>query len=585
MDTAWRMYSKRADFNLLAKKFNIDPVVARVIRNRDIVDDKDIEMYLYGTLKDVHDPHLLKDMDKACSIMAEKIRAGKKIRIVSDYDVDGVTSNYILLHALKRLGAEVSYDIPDRIKDGYGMNERIVDAAYNDGVDTIITCDNGIAAFTAVEKAKGYGMIVIVTDHHEIQEKLPVADAVVNPHQAGDLYPFKKICGACVAYKFIQCLYEFMGLKLGEREYLDFLATATVCDVMPLTDENRIYVREGLKEIKKTKNIGYRALLNARGLDDGRDIEVYHLGFVIGPCINAEGRLLSAENALNLFLCEDSDKAREMAFKAAEVNDARRAMTEDGANRAIEMVKNDKDLFRDNVLVLYIENLHESLAGIVAGRVREAFYKPVIVFTDSENDPLVYKGSGRSIEGYNMFEELCKVSDLQVRFGGHPMAAGTTVKKEDIDLFRKQLNENETMTDDILTEKIYIDVPMPLSYPTIRLVKQLDALAPFGVDNERPLFAEAGLLVTGAKIMGKNRNVMKIMVRERDGHSQELLNFDVQGFLDNIKVWFSPEQCDKMLAGVPADIYIDAAYQATINEYNGRVSVSFQLKTYRKHED
>lgn len=585
MDAEWRVYSKRADFNYLAKKYNIDPVVARILRNRDLTSEKDIEMYLYGTLNDCHDPHLLLDMDKAVDIMAEKIKEKKKIRIVSDYDVDGVTSNYILFHALKTIGADVSYDIPDRIKDGYGMNIRIVDEAFKAGVDTIITCDNGIAAFSAIDKAKEYGMTVIVTDHHEIQEKLPDADAIVDPHRDGDNYPFKGICGAMVAYKFIRCLYEKIGQKLDDGEYIEFLATATVCDVMPLRDENRIYVKEGLKELKKTKNIGYRALLKARGLDDGRDITSYHLGFVLGPCINAEGRLSSAVNALNLFLSQDEDEAYSMALQASEINDERKKMTEEGTKTAISMVAEDEDLSKDNVLVLYISGLHESLAGIVAGRVREAFYKPVIVFTDAENNDEFLKGSGRSVEGYNMFEELCKVSDLQDHFGGHPMAAGTTIPKDNLLEFRKKLNENEAMSRDTLTQKIYIDVPMPLSYPTIGLIRQLEELSPFGTANERPLFAEAGLLVTGARIFGKNGNVMKIAVKEKDGRTAELTSFDVKGFTDYIKKWFSIEQCDKMLKGIPSDIVLDMAYQPGINEYNGRISVQNILKAYRIHGD
>ncbi len=585
MDAEWRVYSKRADFNYLAKKYNIDPVVARVLRNRDLTSEKDIEMYLYGTLNDCRDPHLLLDMDKAVDIMAEKIKGKKKIRIVSDYDVDGVTSNYILFHALKTIGADVSYDIPDRIKDGYGMNIRIVDEAFKAGVDTIITCDNGIAAFSAIDKAKEYGMTVIVTDHHEIQEKLPNADAIVDPHRDGDNYPFKGICGAMVAYKFIRCLYEKQGKEIDDREYIEFLATATVCDVMPLRDENRIYVKEGLKELKNTKNIGYRALLKARGLDDGRDITSYHLGFVLGPCINAEGRLSSAVNALNLFLSEDEDEAYAMALQASEINDERKRMTEEGTKKAISIVTDDEALSKDNVLVLYISGLHESLAGIVAGRVREAFYKPVIVFTDAENNGEFLKGSGRSVEGYNMFEELCKVSDLQDHFGGHPMAAGTTIHKDNLLEFRKKLNENENMSLDVLTQKIYIDVPMPLSYPTIGLIRQLEELSPFGTANEKPLFAETGLLVTGVRIFGKNGNVMKIAVKEKDGRTAELTSFDVKGFTDYIKKWFSIEQCDKMLKGIPSDIVLDMAYQPGINEYNGRISVQNILKAYRIHGD
>ena len=379
MDADWRIYSKRADFNAIANRFNIDPVVARVIRNRDVESEEEIERFLYGTLDDCHDGNLMKDMDKGVSIISEKIDAGESIRIVGDYDVDGVTSTYILYDAIRCLGGKVSYDIPHRITDGYGINVRIIEQAASDEVDTIITCDNGIAAFDAVTRAKELGLTIVVTDHHEIQEMIPDADAVIDPHQEGDAYPYKAICGAEVAYKFIRCLYKYRGQELEDRKYIDFVALATYCDVMPLLDENRIYVREGMKKIAETDNRGLAALVRQCSLE-GASITGYHLGFVLGPCINTAGRIGSAKEALLLFLEEDEAACASKALALKIGNDDRKRITEEGTALAIETVLRE-GYDKDQVIVLYLNGVHESLAGIIAGKIKEHFYRPCAKMT------------------------------------------------------------------------------------------------------------------------------------------------------------------------------------------------------------
>lgn len=580
MDADWRIYSKRADFNAIANRFNIDPVVARVIRNRDVESEEEIERFLYGTLDDCHDGNLMKDMDKGVSIISEKIDAGESIRIVGDYDVDGVTSTYILYDAIRCLGGKVSYDIPHRITDGYGINVRIIEQAASDEVDTIITCDNGIAAFDAVTRAKELGLTIVVTDHHEIQEMIPDADAVIDPHQEGDAYTYKAICGAEVAYKFIKCLYKYRGQELEDRKYIDFVALATYCDVMPLLNENRIYVREGMKKIAETDNRGLAALVRQCSLE-GASITGYHLGFVLGPCINTAGRIGSAKEALLLFLEEDEAACVSKALALKIGNDDRKKITEEGTALAIETVLRE-GYDKDQVIVLYLNGVHESLAGIIAGKIKEHFYRPTIVFTDSENEELL-KGSGRSIEDYNLFEKLSEVKDILYKFGGHKLAAGLTIQRDELDKLREELNNRADLNEQQLTPKLMIDVPMPLRYVNMGLIAQLDSLEPFGTANPRPLFAEAGLKVNGLYIYGKRGNVMNISVTDSRGGRFMVMTFDPEGVIEDIKKWFTEEVCDKMLKGAYTGVMLDIAYQPQINEYRGERNIQFLLKNMRPH--
>lgn len=581
METNWRIYAKKADFNALAAKYNIDPVVARVIRNRDITTDQEIEMYLYGGLNMAHEPLLMKDMDAGTDIMIRKISEHKKIRIISDYDVDGVMSNYVLLKGLGDAGADVSFEIPDRMKDGYGINERIIKKAVEDGIDTIITCDNGIAAVSAIALAKESGLTVIVTDHHEEQKERVTADAVIDIKQSDCTYPYKEICGTTVAYKFIKCLYQKLDLPLTQNAFLEFVAIATVCDVMALTDENRIYVREGLKKLRATDNVGLRALLRAAGLDDGRALNSFHLGFVIGPCINATGRLESAERGLRLLCSDNMEEAEKLAEELISLNETRKGMTVQGVEEAVRIIE-EQGMEQYHVLIVYVPGLHESLAGIVAGRLREKYYKPVIILTDSEADSRMLKGSGRSIEGYHMFEAIQECSSCLEKFGGHELAAGLSLRKERYTEFLTAMNEKETMTEEVLTPKLFIDVPMPASYVYFQLVEQLNALAPFGKGNEKPVFAEAGLRAAAARILGKNRNVLKLTLEDKEGRRFDGIYFEPEEFINNIKEWFTEQECDKMLNGSACNIYLDIAYQPDINEYMGRKSIQLKIINYRK---
>lgn len=591
MEERWTMYAKRADFKTIGDKYGIDQVVARVIRNRDVIEDEDIRTYLFGGLKDTHDPFLMMDLEKGCKIIIEKIKENKKIRIISDYDVDGVMSNYILLDGLKRAGADISYEIPDRMLDGYGINERIINDAYADGIDTIITCDNGIAAFPAIELAKSKGMTVVVTDHHEVpydvdddglrHYKLVPADAIIDNKREDCTYPFKGLCGAGVAYKFIRALHGLLGIAWDDEDrYLDMLAIATVCDVMELIDENRIYVKYGMKVIERTKNVGLKALLVVNNLY-GKTIKGYHLGFVIGPCINATGRLESAKQGLDLLLEKDADAASKKASELLALNQTRKDMTNKGVDEAIALVA--ERYMDDKVLVVYMPTLHESLAGIVAGKVREAYYKPVLVVTDAENNML--KGSARSIEGYHMFDALTECKELLTKFGGHELAAGFSLEKDKLDEFRRMLNKKQKLTDEELTPVIRIDVPMPIGYIREELVEQLDLLEPFGKANEKPIFAQAGLKVKRATYRGAEKRIVKIDFMDEAGYTIEAIDFNANKFVESIKMWFTDEECDKMFKGLPNDIQLDVAYYPDINEYNGRRTVQIKPSAYRKHNN
>ncbi len=562
----WMLQTKRADFDGIARQFGIDPVTARVIRNRGIEGRENIERYLYGDLDSLYSPWLLKDMRPAVDIFKRKLKEGQKIRIVGDYDIDGVCSTYILYQALKRLGGNVDYAIPDRIKDGYGINESMIRAAAEDGIDTILTCDNGISAFSQIQTAKDFGMTVIVTDHHEVpadgeREILPPADAVIDPKQRSCSYPFPEICGAVVAYKLVQALYEESGVSREEwLELLEFAAIATVGDVMKLQDENRMIVKYGLKKLGHTKNLGLRKLAEKTNLDLS-SITAYHIGFVIGPCLNAGGRLQTAKLALSMFLAKDEETAEELAQELKDLNDMRKDMTEHWTAEA--KVLADTQYRNDKVLVIFLPDCHESLAGIIAGRLREYCQKPAIVLTRSEE---AVKGSGRSIESYHMFQKLSEVKDLMLKFGGHPMAAGLSLLEENIDEFRRELNERSGLTEEDFKAKLWIDVPMPIDYINERLVEELKILEPFGQGNEKPLFAQKQVRIRSCRVIGKNKNVVKLVLEGGSG-------MPMDGILFTDGIAFEEERAGRTV--------MDIIYYPEINEYNGNRNLQVVIRNYK----
>ena len=533
----WMVAAKRADFKGIGERFGIDQVTARIIRNRDVIGEKAIEKYLHGSRKDFYSPWLLKDMEKAVAILQEKIENRNRIRIIGDYDIDGIQSTYILYCALRRLGADADFVIPDRILDGYGLNEHLVTRASQDGIDTILTCDNGISAIDQIHLAKSLGMTVVVTDHHEVpftevdgvrREKVCEADAVVNPKQQACHYPFKKLCGAAVAFKLVQVLYEVFGLEVSEADcFIENAGFATVGDVMDLQGENRILVKLGLEMLNRTTNIGMKALILQNKLTMGA-IKSHDIGFRIGPCLNASGRLDTARLSLKLLLCESETEAAVLAEEIVELNESRKLLTMHAVEQAKEIAQQE-EYVNDRVLVIFLPDCHESLAGIVAGRIREAYYRPTLVVTRSEHGA---KGSGRSIEGYSMYEELCKCEEYLTQFGGHPMAAGFSLKEADIDAFRRKLNAVCTLTEEELRPKVVIDVPMPISYITERLVNQLGCLEPFGKGNEKPVFADRNLVIERLRICGKEGRVFQMKVRNAAGVSMDAVYFgDVEDLL------------------------------------------------------
>ena len=537
MKEKWVVSAKKADFQAIGQRFGIDPVLARIMRNRGLTDLQEMNLYLHGTRADLNDPHLLKDADLAAQILREKIKEKKRIRIIGDYDIDGIQSTYILYCALRRLGADADFVIPDRILDGYGLNEHLVTRASQDGIDTILTCDNGISAIDQIHLAKSLGMTVVVTDHHEVPftevdgvrwEKVCEADAVVNPKQQACHYPFKKLCGAAVAFKLVQVLYEVFGLEVSEADcFIENAGFATVGDVMDLQGENRILVKLGLEMLNRTTNIGMKALILQNKLTMGA-IKSHDIGFRIGPCLNASGRLDTARLSLKLLLCESETEAAVLAEEIVELNESRKLLTMHAVEQAKEIAQQE-EYVNDRVLVIFLPDCHESLAGIVAGRIREAYYRPTLVVTRSEHGA---KGSGRSIEGYSMYEELCKCEEYLTQFGGHPMAAGFSLKEADIDAFRRKLNAVCTLTEEELRPKVVIDVPMPISYITERLVNQLGCLEPFGKGNEKPVFADRNLVIERLRICGKEGRVFQMKVRNAAGVSMDAVYFgDVEDLL------------------------------------------------------
>lgn len=581
----WFIQTKKADFHQIGKKYGIDPVIARIIRNREIIHEDEIDMFLNGTLHNLHSPWLMKDMEKAVKIISEKIEQNKKIRVIGDYDIDGVNATYILLKGLSRCGAIVDTDIPDRMKDGYGINESLIDSAIEAQIDLIITCDNGIAAINQIAYAKQKGITVIITDHHDIpyeeidgirKEIYPLADAIINPKQSECHYPFDRICGAVVALKLVQALFEVYHIP--EKEWhplIEYAAMATVGDVMDLVNENRIIVKEGLKRISKTSNKGLSSLLSLNGLEG--DISSYHIGFVIGPCINAGGRLDTAKRALELLSSESIEEAGRLAGDLKSLNDSRKELTLKGLEEALHIIETTS-LKNDKVLIVYLPDCHESLAGIIAGRIRENYNKPVIVFTDAHE---CAKGSGRSIEAYNMFEELSKFKDLFLKFGGHPMAAGLSLPKENIDLLREKLNQETTLTKEDFVAKILIDVPMPIHYITEQLVKQLEILEPFGKANEKPTFAEKNLKIITARILGKNQNVLKLLIQNEVGCKMDAMFFgNIEQFNSFLTQKYGEAELNKMYAGKENQIRLSITYYPSINEYNGNRSIQVIVKNY-----
>ena len=530
MKEKWVVLAKKADFQAIGQHFGIDPVLARIMRNRGLTDLQEMNLYLHGTRADLNDPHLLKDADLAAQILREKIKEKKRIRIIGDYDIDGIQSTYILYCALRRLGADADFVIPDRILDGYGLNEHLVTRASQDGIDTILTCDNGISAIDQIHLAKSLGMTVVVTDHHEVpftevdgvrREKVCEADAVVNPKQQACHYPFKKLCGAAVAFKLVQVLYEVFGLEVSEADcFIENAGFATVGDVMDLQGENRILVKLGLEMLNRTTNIGMKALILQNKLTMGA-IKSHDIGFRIGPCLNASGRLDTARLSLKLLLCESETEAAVLAEEIVELNESRKLLTMHAVEQAKEIAQQE-EYVNDRVLVIFLPDCHESLAGIVAGRIREAYYRPTLVVTRSEHGA---KGSGRSIESYSMYEELCKCEEYLTQFGGHPMAPGFSLKEADIDAFRRKLNEVCTLTEEELRPKVVIDVPMPISYITERLVNQLGCLEPFGKGNEKPVFADRNLVIERLRICGKEGRVFQMKVRNAAGVSMDAVYF------------------------------------------------------------
>ncbi len=567
----WMLYAKKADFNGLAQRFHISPVTARIIRNRDVKTPEEFERYLNGGLGDLYDPRLLPDMERAACLLEQEIEKGSRIRIVGDYDIDGVCSVCILYTALKRLGAHVDYVIPERIRDGYGINERIIREAVKEDVDVLLTCDNGIAAIEQIAMACTMGLTVVVTDHHDIQktpegkEILPPAQAIVNPKREESRYPFSNICGAMVAFKLIQVLFEDRGVARKEwLELLELAAIATVGDVMPLKDENRIVVKEGLRRLARTKNMGLKKLIEENALNPAA-ITAYHVGFVLGPCLNASGRLQTARMAVSLLLSESEEEAGRLAGELKELNDQRKDMTQAGVDAAAQLAEGP--FAGDKVLVLFLPDCHESLAGIVAGRIRERYHKPTFILTRSEG---CVKGSGRSIEAYHMFQALVEVKDLLLKFGGHPMAAGFSLEEEHVEEFRRRLNENgeRVLKPEDFIPKIWIDAAMPFEYISDGLIEELARLEPFGQGNEKPQFAQKSMEVRSARVMGRSRNVVRLSLVNERGYGMDAVVFT---------------EGDRFMEEMGRNRRMDVVYYPTVNEYNGNRSLQVVVKAWKFH--
>lgn len=583
----WIEIRKGGNFMEMAKKYGIDPLIARIIRNRDITDEKEITEYLYGGKEALHNPHLLKDVDKAAEIIAEGIAGKKAMRIIGDYDIDGVNATYILLEGIRRCGGNVDAAIPDRMKDGYGINEHLIGQALSDGKELLITCDNGIAAINEINFAKEKGMTVVVTDHHEIPYRNTEqgkeflrsnADAIVNPKQNDCLYPCKGICGAVVAWKLVQVLYERMDIPVEEADiFIENAGFATVGDVMDLTGENRILVKLGLKALEHTKNPGMKALIAKNKLSD-KSLSAYHIGFVLGPCINASGRLDTAKRSLELLLERDEVKASALAGELVELNESRKYMTQQETQKALEQIEKE-GREKDKVLVVYLPECHESLAGIIAGRIREAYQRPVFVLTKGEEG---VKGSGRSIEAYSMFDKMTEVAELFTKYGGHPMAAGLSMQEEDIDKLREQLNQKAELSEEDMAEVVRLDAVLPMSYFTVDTIRQLSVLEPCGKSNTKPVFADRNIKITRAGIVGVNRNVLKLHLLDSIGNPVAGVYFgEVEKFLAFLSEKFGREEVDAAMHGRENSIQFAAVYEPSVDTYGGRESVQAIIRRFR----
>lgn len=583
----WLLRNRKVDLKAMSDKYKISQLLCKLMVNRDITDDNIINSYINPVYENLHSPKTMKDIALAVNIIKRKIQEKKKIRIIGDYDVDGIISVFILYTALKECGANVDYEIPDRIKDGYGINENIVKTAYDEDVDTIITCDNGISAIDQIQYAKNLGLTVIVTDHHDVPfvEENGVrtfissqADAIINPKQIECEYEFKSICGAGVAFKLMEVLYEELGMNKEEcYKLIEFVAIATVCDVVDLIDENRIFVKNGLNMLNNTTNIGIKALKKASGLED-KEITAYHLGFVIGPCLNASGRLDSAKKGLELLLMENYEEAENLAQEIVDLNDARKDMTKEGVDRAINII-DSTEINNDKILVVYIPDIHESLAGIVAGRVKEKYNKPTIILTKSEEG---VKGSARSIEEYNMFEGLLACKELLDKFGGHPMAAGLSLQEDKVDELRKELNNKCKLTDEDLTRKIMIDASLPLEYLNINLIKELDVLEPFGKGNAKPVFGVRDVKVTKAMLLGKDKNILKLRLLTNNNLTIDAMIFnDLENFENKVIEKYGNEGLDNLYNKFNNNISMDFTFYPSINEWNGNKSIQIIVNGIR----
>ena len=573
----WFIRNNKVNNKKITNELGINSFLARLLINRGIIEKNSIQMFLEPNLDKLYPTDLMKDLVLASKIIDDNIKNNKKIRIVGDFDVDGVMSVYILYKGLKRLGAKVDYAIPDRVLDGYGINRDIIKASKDDGVKTIITCDNGISAIDEIKYAKELGLTLIVTDHHDIPQSLPDANAIINPKQKDCNYPFKSLCGAGVSFKLIEYLYEINGLADEIYDFLEYVAIATICDVVDLTDENRIIVKNGLEKLNNTKNIGSKALIEVCGIG-GKEIGVYHIGFIIGPTINASGRLDSALLALQLLLTEDIELANELAITLRDLNEERKNMTLDGIEKAVFQIENSS-LKDDKVLVIYEPEIHESIAGIIAGRVKERYNKPTIVLTNGKDGA---KGSGRSIEEYNMYEELSKCKDLLNRYGGHPMAAGLSIDVENIGKLRNTLNNNTSLTFDDLIPKIYIDMELPIEYINYKLIDEINILEPFGKGNTKPLFGGKKLKIVRGYLLGANKNVIKLNLLSPRGHKIDGLIFnETEKFIETLIDKYGEEQLENMYKGIENDVLVDILYYPNVNEYQGNMSLQVIINNYR----
>jgi len=583
----WVIEMKKADFKKTGEHFGISPITARLLRNRGLVDFEEIDRYLHGDVTSLYNPYLMKGMDKAVTLLRAKIADRRKIRVIGDYDIDGVNAAYILLCGLLKCGADADTDIPDRMKDGYGINESMITAAQNDGIDTIITCDNGIAAGAAVSYARCLGMTVIVTDHHQVPFEdtedgriysLPDADAVIDPHQEGCRYPYKDLCGAAIAYKLITALWQVSGItEDAEKLFLENAAVATIGDIVSLTGENRILAKTGLSLLEHTDNVGMQSLISMCGLA-GKKLNAYDIGFVIGPCINAGGRLDTAKRALDLLLASDRKEADILAGDLVALNKSRKDMTERGVEEAVGMI-DASSMKDDRVIVLYLPSCHESLAGIIAGRLRDRYYRPVIVLTKGEQG---VKGSGRSIEAYSMFEELSKCAPLLTKFGGHPMAAGLSLEEKNIGRLRSDLNRFCVLQDSDLEEKIKIDMALPFSFVTEQLVEEIRLLEPFGKDNEKPLFGQIGTEITKLTVLGQKRNVTRMVLKDASGSTMTGICFgDAERLLSFLTGKYGRDAVSRLTDGTGSGIFIDLTYYPDINEYRGSRSLQAVIRNYR----